>query len=536
MDEMELEEPVSVQPNDVGSVQSVHSVQPFSSQVNSVFRSGQSAASVHQLPSVSPATQNEAVGHGPKVLKFFYQNPVEQIKVGFTPVRVTTDEEANGVVALVTEKAEEYNRRHGLSEKPVQYLTSAVRARSLLLPEVVRHIHKCFTKKGIWEAQRGLRKRTHQTRKALVKVPPNHKVKHEETESFGGEKPLQETSSRKKDEREDEQDHDGDTTVEYEAGETEDLQKSSDEESLAETEPIDLDEGDKVLRDVIVKNVPEKKLSHPRGYDVEDEEEVDDVEEYVPEEDEMKGVLEEKIFGGLLPKAVRRLKPQRKGMSERTGRGGRNETNGAPETVVLGAVNYMLGNTADGERPSMSLNNFFGQKLKKRRKKQHITVDDLEDLDSEDEDYKGPGVRKNHGGSGVGVRKSKRLMSRKFLGVEGPQKEGALVPLEEPNGEEEERVCLDEEEEFAETLPVVSDVVKEEYAESVARESSIIKVGLDVEEGEDFTHKKTQHKENMRKDKIEIEEHGLVHEKVLVKCEEVVKEEMMEMESEVQYK
>ena len=49
-------------------------------------------------------------------------------------------------------------------------------------------------------------------------------------------------------------------------------------------------------------------------------------------------------------------------------------------------------------------------------------------------------------------------------------------------------------------------------------------------------HKKTQHKENMRKDKIEIEEHGLVHEKVLVKCEEVVKEEMMEMESEVQYK
>ena len=48
----------------------------------------------------------------------------------------------------------------------------------------------------------------------------------------------------------------------------------------------------------------------------------------------------------------------------------------------------MLGNTADGERPTMSLSSFFGQKLKKRRKKQHITVDDLEDPDSEDDDYK----------------------------------------------------------------------------------------------------------------------------------------------------
>ena len=41
----------------------------------------------------------------------------------------------------------------------------------------------------------------------------------------------------------------------------------------------------------------------------------------------------------------------------RTGRGGRNETNnGAPETVVLGAVNYMLGNTVRA-----SLNNMYGE-------------------------------------------------------------------------------------------------------------------------------------------------------------------------------
>ena len=255
------------------------------------------------------------------MLQFFYQNPAEEIKIGFTPVRVTTDEEVNGVVALVTEKAEEYNRKHGLSEKPVQYLTSAVRARSLLLPVIVRHIDKCFTKKGIREAQRGLRKRTYQPRKALIKVPPDQEVKHEETESTSDEKPLQEKSSREEEkevgEKEDEQDHDQETTVEYEAGETQDLEKSAEEGSQAETEPVDLGEEDKVFKDVIVKNVLEDETIKLRGYEEEDEEEVDDVEEYVPEEGEMKGVLEEKIFGGLLPKAVRRLKPHRKGMSER---------------------------------------------------------------------------------------------------------------------------------------------------------------------------------------------------------------------------
>ena len=291
-------------------------------QVTSVYGSGQSAASVHQLPSVSPATPNEAVGQGPKVLQFFYQNPAEEIRIGFTPVRVTTDEEVNSVVALVTEKAEEYNRKHGLSEKPVQYLTSAVRARSLLLPEIVRHIDKCFTKKGIREAQRGLRKRTYQPRKALIKVPPDQVVKPE-AESEGGrdEKPLGEESNREEDEvdeKESEENHNDESTVEYEAGELKDLEKSADEVSQADTESVDLRDEDKVLKHVIVKNVAEEETIEPRGCEEEeDEEEVDDVEEYVPEEGEMKGVLEEKIFGGLLPKAVRRLKPPRKGVSER---------------------------------------------------------------------------------------------------------------------------------------------------------------------------------------------------------------------------
>ena len=72
-----------------------------------MYGSGQSAASVHQLPSVSPATPNETIGEGPKVLQFFYENPAESSKVRFTPVRVTSDEEVKGVVALVMEKADE---------------------------------------------------------------------------------------------------------------------------------------------------------------------------------------------------------------------------------------------------------------------------------------------------------------------------------------------------------------------------------------------------------------------------------------------
>merc|ERR1712013_303783 len=221
------------------------------------------------------------------------------------------------------------------------------------------------------------------------------------------------------------------------------------------------------------------------------EEEVDDVEEcvpeeeYVPEEGEMKGVLEEKIFGGLLPKAVRKLKPPRKGISERTGRGGRNETNnGAPETVVLGAVNYMLGNTVDGERPTLSLNSLFGRKMKKRRKKQRITVDDLEDPDTEDDDYKGPGVRKNRGAA-EGVRKSKRLVdNRRFWGDVEEEGDEVLVPLEDPSQEEEvddveEYVPGPSKEEYAETPTTAINVAKEEYGERVVRDGSSIKLPSD---------------------------------------------------------
>ena len=65
-----------------------------------------------QMASVDPTTPVEVIGdpEGSKTLQFFYQSPLEDIKIGFPPVRVNTDDEVNCVVALVTEKAEDFNR------------------------------------------------------------------------------------------------------------------------------------------------------------------------------------------------------------------------------------------------------------------------------------------------------------------------------------------------------------------------------------------------------------------------------------------
>ena len=60
------------------------------------------------------------------------------------------------------------------------------------------------------------------------------------------------------------------------------------------------------------------QLESLEGTDSEEEVKiVNVVEGHVAEEGEMKGALEKIVFGGLLPKAPRRLKPARKGISER---------------------------------------------------------------------------------------------------------------------------------------------------------------------------------------------------------------------------
>lgn len=320
---------IKIEPEDesqtVTESQPPSSVAQSSIMVSSVYNDG--GCSV-QMASVCPTTPGEAIGQGPKVLQFFYQNPVDDIKIGFPPVRVTTEEEVNCVVALVTEKAEEYNRRNHLAYKgkQVQYYSSAVQARSILDQEIVRHIEKCFTKKGMKESRTDRKKRSYPKRKEIIKVPQDYfKVK------------------------------------EYNDYEDEEI-----------------------------------------------EEEADNVEEYNPTETEMKSVLEAKVFGGQMPITIRRSKPPRKGVSERKGRGGRNENinKNVPKTLVLGAVEYMLGNkVCDGEKKQTQLNlsSLFNKRGRKKKKKVDI------DAFSDEDDYKAPNNIMKSGINLKGQRKSTRI-------------------------------------------------------------------------------------------------------------------------------
>jgi hypothetical protein len=86
------------------------------------------------------------------LVQFFYRNQATDTSMVFPPVRVNTDEEVKYVVALVTEKAEEYNMKYNVEEgfKPqILYSTEAAMARSVLDNKIVKHIKKCFTKNAM---------------------------------------------------------------------------------------------------------------------------------------------------------------------------------------------------------------------------------------------------------------------------------------------------------------------------------------------------------------------------------------------------
>eukprot|EP00092_Neocalanus_flemingeri_P020993 GFUD01022747.1.p1 GENE.GFUD01022747.1~~GFUD01022747.1.p1 ORF type:complete len:557 (-),score=190.99 GFUD01022747.1:36-1589(-) len=266
----------------------------------------------------------------------------------FPPVRVSTDEEVACVVALVTEKAEEYNMKNNISgRKPqIQYSTEAAMARSILDEKIVSHIKFCFTKKGMKDLKLGRRKWTNTKRKDIIKIP-SETMEGEEDELSPVEEEME---------------------VEEETGE-------GFEELLDEA-----------------------------------------AEELVPTEDEIKLALEGKVFGGLLPKTVRRLKPPRNGVSDRKGRGGRNEftKRNVPESLVLGAVDLMLGGGSEDQehqQATISLAGLF-RKRRSRRKRINIDFDDLSD--DEDETYKAPSNcnRKVDRPNEENKRKSRRLSGK----------------------------------------------------------------------------------------------------------------------------
>ena len=66
----------------------------------------------------------------------------------------------------------------------MQYYSSAVKARSILDPDVVRHIEKCFTKKGMKEMKAGRKKRAYPKRKEIIKIPSDYyRIKEEAPEA-----------------------------------------------------------------------------------------------------------------------------------------------------------------------------------------------------------------------------------------------------------------------------------------------------------------------------------------------------------------
>ena len=91
----------SIQQEDVSS-QTIHlsafSSAPQSTPDDLMFTSlytNQTCSVIH-LTQSDPTINapQDAVGQGPKLLKFFYRNPIENTRRGFLPVRVTTEEQA----------------------------------------------------------------------------------------------------------------------------------------------------------------------------------------------------------------------------------------------------------------------------------------------------------------------------------------------------------------------------------------------------------------------------------------------------------
>ena len=316
---------VKTEPQDcdynLGSVQ-VASVAPESCQVYS-----NGGCSV-QLASVCPTTPGTVVGSGPKILQFFYQNPVDDIKISFPPVRVTTEEEVKCVVALVTEKAEEFNRRNNLGQrgKPVQYYSSAVQARSILSKDIITHIERCFTKKGMKDLAPGRKKRAYPKRKEIIKVPSNYfnKIKQEN----------------------------GDIV----------------EEEVADNELVEEEAEDDI--------------------DEVDEEPEEPVVEHIPTESEMNEGLECEVFGGKLPKVKRRIKHQICNL-DRKGRGGRNEVISQidPPQLVFGVVDHLLDSKQDGKTKegSLNLSSLFKKRSRRKKKRQDV------DVFSDEDEYLAPG-------------------------------------------------------------------------------------------------------------------------------------------------
>ena len=111
----------------------------------------------------------------------------------------------------------------------------------------------------------------------------------------------------------------------------------------------------------------------------------------------------------------------RTGVSERTGRGGRNEDakKNLPDTVVLGAVGYMLDTDTKAKEGSLNLTSLFKKRGRRRKKRADV------EAFSDEDDYVAPSCMINT--SAEGSRKSKRITMR-LESVETAIKESSCSP------------------------------------------------------------------------------------------------------------
>jgi hypothetical protein len=111
-------------------------------------------------------TDNGIVGEGNHVVTITYG------KCNLGPIRLRSEQEVTLVTALAKERCETAKHRGKNILSSPQYYAKAVRARSLLRPDVVRYIDRAFTKKGLKENQVGRKRTNYPKRSMIIKLDP----------------------------------------------------------------------------------------------------------------------------------------------------------------------------------------------------------------------------------------------------------------------------------------------------------------------------------------------------------------------------
>ena len=119
-------------------------------------------------PEVVPVTQRGTVGKGDLHFKILLGQTHS-----FGPINVRSAWEAQLLKALVQEKCDAVSHRGKTVHAAPQYYSLAERAKSVLHPEVVKHINYVFTVKGLREHQPGRRSNNYPKRSQIIKVGRN---------------------------------------------------------------------------------------------------------------------------------------------------------------------------------------------------------------------------------------------------------------------------------------------------------------------------------------------------------------------------